>query len=71
MDFIRSVGETQYARHRIGRSQTEVIAGATTTVSLNRSIDDLAGHVRHRHLDHRDLGLGDLVANGVHTMGGM
>ncbi len=44
---------------------------AAAAVGLDRPVDAPAGHVRRDDLDHRDLGLGDLVADGVHHVGGL
>jgi len=51
--------------------QAEVVARAAAAVGLHRPVDDLAGHVRYRHLDHRDLGAGDLVAHRIHAVRGV
>lgn len=35
---------------------------------LNPLVNDLASHIRHRDLDHRDLGFCYLVPNGIHSV---
>lgn len=66
--LIGPVGESQKPRGGIGRCDTQVIVGAASAVQLDSPVDDLASHVGHGHLDHRDLGLCHLVAHGVHAM---
>ena len=54
------------ARRRRSSASGKSSADAAAAVHLHRPVDHLAGHVRRHHLDHRDLGLGGLVAGHVH-----
>ena len=54
--LIGPVGESQKPRGGVGRCDTQVIVGAASAVQLDSPVDDLASHVGHGHLDHRDLG---------------
>ena len=69
MNFVWSISEAQQARGSVGRSQSEVVTGSPAAMRLYRPVDDLAGHVGHRHLDHRNLGPCHLVSDRVHGMG--
>ena len=67
MDFVGTVGEAQAARARVGADQKFVV-DAGGAVRLDRPVDHLAGDVGRDDLDHRDLLLRDLVADGVHQV---
>src|SRR5881409_929964 len=66
MHLVRPVREAQRPRVRPHERQRKLLAHAAPAVDLHRPVDDLAGHVRHRHLDLGDGLLGRLVADGVH-----
>ena len=54
---------------RIGIRETVVVRHPATAMDLHGPVDDLAGHVWRKHLDHRDFLLRDLVAGDVHFPG--
>jgi hypothetical protein len=45
--------------------------GQAAPCALHCPVVDLAGHVRCCHLDHRDVGLGNLASDRVHPVGRM
>src|SRR2546429_8385886 len=67
--LVRAVGQPKQPRSRIGGAQKIVIIRASTTEDLHRPVNNLACHLRRRHLDHRNFGARDLVANGIHHPG--
>ena len=71
MNFIGPISQSQQPCRCIGAGQSDIVVGATPTVGLDGPVHHFAGHGRCRHLDHGDLRLGDLVAHGVHHVGGL
>ena len=68
--LIRSVGEANYTGVRVGMSEAKIIRDPATAMHLYRPIDDLAGHVRSRNLDHADFLARFAIAKPVHLIGG-
>ena len=71
MDFVRTVGDAQRALAGVHLGETEVLRNTAAAVGLDRIVDDLERHVGRLDLDHRDLGLGGLVADLVHHVSGL
>ena len=69
--LVGAVGQPQAAGAGVGGGEREVLAHAATAVQLDGEVDDVAGHLRHRHLDLGDLRLGALDADRVELPGGV
>src|SRR5690606_37491758 len=71
MHFVRTIREAERPHTGIHTGETEIGRHTATAMRLDRVVDDTKGYVRCRHLDHRDLGAGDLVADRIHHIGGL
>mmetsp|Transcript_8030 Transcript_8030/g.15497 ORF Transcript_8030/g.15497 Transcript_8030/m.15497 type:complete len:498 (+) Transcript_8030:657-2150(+) len=71
MHLVRAVGQAQGALVGPHHGQRGVVGHAHAAEDLDGPVDDLQRHIGRDDLDHRDLGLGDLVAHGVHHVGGL
>ena len=71
MHLVRTIGQPQRADARPHVRERRVLADACAAERLNGIVDDLQRHLRRLDLDHRDLGLGFLVADPVHHVGGL
>lgn len=69
--LVRTVGQAQGALHGVPVGQREVVGNPGATVHLDRPVDHLQRHVGRHHLDLGDFALGDLVAHGIHHVGGL
>src|SRR5689334_13673552 len=68
VDFVRPVREPEGANSRPAGCERRVLTNASGAERLHRVINHLERHVRRLDLDHRDLGLGGLVAGFVHQV---
>src|SRR3984957_17857323 len=69
--LVGAVGKPQRSRARPQLGQREVLADSAAAVGLDRLVDHPLRHGRGHDLDRLDLGVGSLVADGVHQPGGL
>jgi NADPH2:quinone reductase len=69
--LVRAVGQPQGPGRRPDLGQREVLGDAARAVQLDRAVHDPLHRGRGGDLDRLDLGVGALVAHGVHQPGGL
>jgi len=71
MHLVRAIDQPQAALRGVHAGERVVGRQAAGAVGLNGPVDHAQRHVRHDHLDHRDLLARGLVALGVDALRGL